>query len=260
MTRRFVDKDRWKALRKLDLSLKQLYDYCWDMADAIGVYEVDWDYLKIDTGTEYTERDFSELMRLLPEWKKIVEFAPGKFLFVDFIQVVYEQLKPGYNPHKPAYRALSKHGLEINSSLNQALFKLVNEKEKEYEYKNEYEEEKELRAEKNFQIEEMKEEAQEIEVLPTFEDFWNEYDKKVGEKAKIKKKWLALKQAEREAIMEFIPNYKASQPDKQFRKNPETFLNNKSWNDEIIGSNGTGQQTNGSERAKKWANHFAKGT
>jgi len=28
-----------------------------------------------------------------------------------------------------------------------------------------------------------------------------------------------------------------STPDKQYRKNPETYLNNKSWNDEIIGNN-----------------------
>ena len=34
--------------------------------------------------------------------------------------------------------------------------------------------------------------------------------------------------------MEHIPKYKQAQPDKKFRKNPETFLNNKSWNDEII--------------------------
>ena len=37
--------------------------------------------------------------------------------------------------------------------------------------------------------------------------------------------------------MNYIELYKQSQPDKQFRKNPETFLNNKSWNDEIINTN-----------------------
>jgi hypothetical protein len=45
--------------------------------------------------------------------------------------------------------------------------------------------------------------------------------------------------------MEYIPNYRAATPDKTYRKNPETFLNNKSWNDELIFTNGrqTGQQT-----------------
>jgi hypothetical protein len=67
-----------------------------------------------------------------------------------------------------------------------------------------------------------------------FEWFWNEYDKKVGDKQKLKKKWNKLTDIERQNAMNYIDLYKQSVPDKQFRKNPETFLNNKSWNDEII--------------------------
>ena len=67
-----------------------------------------------------------------------------------------------------------------------------------------------------------------------FEWFWNAYDKKIGDKQKLKKKWNKLTDEERQNAMNYIELYKQSQPDKQFRKNPETFLNNKSWNDEII--------------------------
>lgn len=67
-----------------------------------------------------------------------------------------------------------------------------------------------------------------------FEKFWNEYDKKVGEKEKLRKKWDALPAADKLAIFEFIPKYKQAEPFKKFRKNPETFLNNRSWLDEII--------------------------
>jgi hypothetical protein len=67
-----------------------------------------------------------------------------------------------------------------------------------------------------------------------FEWFWNDYDKKVGDKQKLKKKWNKLTDQERQNAMNYIDLYKQSVPDKQFRKNPETFLNNKSWNDEII--------------------------
>ena len=41
---------------------------------------------------------------------------------------------------------------------------------------------------------------------------------------------------------EYIPQYKLAQPNKKYRKNPDTFLNGKSWNDELIfdsESNGT---------------------
>jgi len=67
-----------------------------------------------------------------------------------------------------------------------------------------------------------------------FDWFWNEYDKKIGEKQKLKKKWNKLTDEERQNAMNYLDLYKQSVPDKQFRKNPETFLNNKSWNDEII--------------------------
>ena len=67
-----------------------------------------------------------------------------------------------------------------------------------------------------------------------FELFWNDYDKKVGDKQKLKKKWNKLTDEERQNAMNYLDLYKQSVPDKQFRKNPETFLNNKSWNDEII--------------------------
>lgn len=80
-----------------------------------------------------------------------------------------------------------------------------------------------------------------IKVSVSFDDFWNLYDKKRGDKDKIEKKWQSLKDSEREAIMNHLPLYKKSQPNKKYRKDPSTYLNNKSWNDEIIFDDG--QQT-----------------
>jgi len=82
-----------------------------------------------------------------------------------------------------------------------------------------------------------------------FEYYWNEYDKKVGDKKKLKLKWDKLSDQERQDAMNYIDLYKISVPDKQFRKNSETFLNNKSWNDEIINRNTTtSHKPNVSER------------
>lgn len=67
-----------------------------------------------------------------------------------------------------------------------------------------------------------------------FDFFWNDYDKKVGDKQKLKNKWNKLSDKDRNDIMEYLPLYIEAVPDKQFRKNPETFLNNKSWLDEIV--------------------------
>jgi len=67
-----------------------------------------------------------------------------------------------------------------------------------------------------------------------FEAFWDLYDKKVGERNKLEKKWESLTDDERQKAMQHIPSYKLAQPDKKFRKDPSTYLNNKSFNDEII--------------------------
>lgn len=75
---------------------------------------------------------------------------------------------------------------------------------------------------------------QDMNVYPTFIDFWELYDKKVGDKNKLEKKWSKLPQKVKYKIMEYLPKYKMITPNKQYRKMPETFLNNKSWEDELI--------------------------
>jgi hypothetical protein len=72
------------------------------------------------------------------------------------------------------------------------------------------------------------------EINIDFDFFWNLYDKKVGDKEKLKKKWATLKDIDREKAMDHIPKYIEAQPDKKYRKDPATYLNNKSFNDEII--------------------------
>ena len=88
---------------------------------------------------------------------------------------------------------------------------------------------------------EKNEKNENISLYP-FEVFWNDYDKKVGDQKKIKAKFEAIPEAARLLIKAHIVKYKASQPDKQYRKNPETYLNQSSWTDEII-TRGESQQT-----------------
>ena len=66
-----------------------------------------------------------------------------------------------------------------------------------------------------------------------FEKFWNLYDKK-EDRIKCEGKWNRLTNKEREICILNLPAYILSTPDKQYRKNPATYLNNKSWENEII--------------------------
>ena len=82
----------------------------------------------------------------------------------------------------------------------------------------------------------MKMTKQEVKDEYTFERAWDLYDKKVGCKAKLEKKWNSMSKKDRKAAIEYIPLYVISQPDKQYRKNFQTFLNQRGWEDELIGA------------------------
>ena len=45
-----------------------------------------------------------------------------------------------------------------------------------------------------------------------------------------------MSQKDRKAAIEYVPLYVISQPDKQYRKNFQTFLNQRGWEDELIGA------------------------
>ena len=71
-----------------------------------------------------------------------------------------------------------------------------------------------------------------------FDVFWNDYDKKADRK-KSEALWNSLDCETQIKIIHYLPDYIKAQPDKQFRKNPVTFLNNQSWENElVIASNG----------------------
>lgn len=71
-----------------------------------------------------------------------------------------------------------------------------------------------------------------IKDICRFAEFWNLYAKKTDSK-KCEAKFKRLTKAQVDLIFEKLPAYVKSTPDKQFRKNPITWLNNESWNDEI---------------------------
>lgn len=94
----------------------------------------------------------------------------------------------------------------------------------------------------------------EILINYSFEEFWELYDKKIGLKSKLEKRWNRYSGEIRHQIMQHIPAYRNSQPDKRYRQNPETYFNNESWNNEIINKN----QKNGQSHAEEAANAAAR--
>jgi len=68
--------------------------------------------------------------------------------------------------------------------------------------------------------------------IDDFQKFWDRYDKKT-DSHKCKLKWKKLSAKEKEMIFKTLPLYISSTPDKTFRKNPLTYLNSRTWEDEI---------------------------
>jgi len=77
-----------------------------------------------------------------------------------------------------------------------------------------------------------------------FSRLWKYYDKKVG----MQKAWNAFKklnEEERKLMKEHLKNYiPATEKDKQFRKHLATYINQKSWNDEIISQKAKNEEPN----------------
>ncbi len=80
-------------------------------------------------------------------------------------------------------------------------------------------------------------EVKENEVKKEFDKFWELYDKKIGNKEKIFKIFKKLNADDKKDIFSNLTDYIKSTPEKQFRKNPQKYLTEESWKDEIIQKN-----------------------
>ena len=82
----------------------------------------------------------------------------------------------------------------------------------------------------------------EVDKSIPFEAFWEAYGKKVGRHKSVER-WKQLTPDEQAAALAHAPLFAAATPDKQFRKDPLTYLNGKCWLDEELPAprNGTAQ-------------------
>lgn len=81
-------------------------------------------------------------------------------------------------------------------------------------------------------------EIKEVKAEYSFEIFWTLYDKKV-DKHKCELKWAKISDADKEVIIQRVPEYvKATAAEPKYRKNPQTYLNGRCWEDEHIETKG----------------------
>jgi hypothetical protein len=90
-----------------------------------------------------------------------------------------------------------------------------------------------IKSELNENIDKKESEEMKEHKLVLFTSWWSLYNKKVG-KEKAQAKWLKLSIEEINKCLDVVSAYVKSTTDKQYRKDPTTYLNGKHWNDEII--------------------------
>ena len=78
-----------------------------------------------------------------------------------------------------------------------------------------------------------KEKEQITNTIYSFDEFWETYNKKTG-RVNCERIYARLKDKDYAKIKETLPIYLASVKDKQYLKNPQTYLNGKCWEDEIF--------------------------
>ena len=218
--KRFIDTgfldQKW--IRKLPPEKKIFLIYLMLKCDNGGIIDLDIEDIEFWIGKKIGGLNF------LPENYLIPINDSGKYFMPKFIEWQYKDLSSQKFIVAQARQILGKHNL-INSDFTLKL-------DKSYV--------KDTKTVPDFQEQDIGigigigiGNAKGKEEVP-FETFWNLYNKKLGSKDNCEKKWNKLPLEIQQKIIEILPEYLKSITDKQFQPYPETWINQKRWNNEII--------------------------
>ena len=221
----------WDDSFVLDLTPEEKYFFLYLMTNTkttqVGIYELPKSIIQFQTG--YNQDTVDKLL------KKFIDY--GKILYDESTKeiMLINWLKYNYSSSPKVISCIEKEYKSVKSIDLKNRFDTVC---KEYQY--------------SIDTQPQEEEEEEEEASDTdFERFWNLYDKKVG-KEKSSKLFKKLSIVDIEKIFESLPAYIKNTPDRTYRKNPDTYLRNKCWLDEIIPSTTSNQKTYQSESSMKW--------
>lgn len=222
MPKRMTVTEKWNDEWFINLSpqAKVIWQYLLDNCDLAGVCEINVELMRfrikfspqVDVMKHLNE--LNEMAEKIGMEPRIEWFSDNRKCWVkNFIRIQYGILTQNSSTHRGVMKVITNHSLSKGLPKGfETLIGALKVKNK-VKVKNIYTNTKELN-------------------IP-FDAFWNLYDKKT-DRVPCEKKWKALSDDERKAAMEFIPKYKQATPIKQYRKNPQTFLYNRGWLDEII--------------------------
>jgi hypothetical protein len=249
MAKRFIDTELYKKpwYRKLPPKYKCLWTYILTNCTFAGIWEADFEIASVYIGEQIDPTLAAEIF----SGKFIQLDNSNKWFINDFIKFqngeklnekslyhkrICDVLRASFYNRKSLYDILLQNPLQPLPP-GVPLGGIVIVRVVEGEIVKEKERVKGKVKSKNEKKQDDKSQEEEPTIWPGFDDFWNLYDKKVDRNS-CEAGWKKLTQQEKEAIMQHLPSYITSTPDKKFRKDPETYLNRKAWQNEIIQSIG----------------------
>lgn len=222
MSKRFIDTgifdDEW--FMNLSQEGKLLWIYFITKCDHAGILRLNTKLCKVQTDIKSIETVIHEL------GDRLVTLGEQLYFIPKFIEFQYPGFPKSKAPQQQlVVKILEKHGLFNNGMVSDSKVLAISDKTLPKELTNSY-----GNGNDNVIGNSNSNGHENVPVNIEFDVFWDLYDKKVGDKTKLIKKWNHLTDSDRQTIIDYIPKYVKARPDKQFRKNPETFFNNKSWN------------------------------
>ena len=210
MSKRFIDTGIFDDDWFMDLSkeAKLLWIYCITKCDHAGLIKINPKLCGIQTDIKDLDGTIKQLGNRLVTVSERLYFIPK---FIEFQYPGFPNSK--VRQQQSAVEILQKHNLFDENKLT--ISKLLTNS-----YGND-----------NDNVNVIEGGVGETINIP-FETFWNLYGKK-QDRIKCEGKWKRLSNKDRNACIDAIPAYVKSTPDIQYRKNPATYLNNKSWENEV---------------------------
>lgn len=220
MSKRFIDTglydDEW--FMNLSKDCKLLWIYFITKCDHAGILKLNEKLCKVQT-------DIRDLPGAIKELgNRLVTVSEHLYFIPKFIEFQYPGFpKSNVRQQVSAMDILDKYGL-----IKEGKLRLSKEFANSYDNDNDNDIEDDIENKEGGAGGGKRKELN----IP-FDVFWQMYDKKV-DRGKCEPKWNRLSDKERSECMARLPEYVMATPDKRFRRDPETYLNNKSWENEIV--------------------------
>jgi len=220
MAKRFTDTNKWQDpwFSELSASDKLLWFYLTDNCNQVGVIDFSKRMADFMTGSDIDIEQF-----IINSDGRVKRLKNGKLLLTKFLSFQNGKISAKCPAHKPIIRFLEENEELVDTLSNTLSDTLLNTLSNRVQVKVIVKEEVIVKV------------KEEVKTCYDFDSFWDDYERK-GNKKSASERYEKTKEDDRKLIKDKLPMYIKSTPDKQFRKDAQSWLLKECWNDEIVES------------------------